>query len=98
MGSTDTLYDRGNRYAHLNLAGTTVVRSTATRLTRININSNATSGLVSVHNGVTTAGELLASISASNAAHTGTYEFNVVLSGGLTLALTGNPDITAVYR
>ena len=96
--STGTLYDTGNRFTHLAGAGTTVIRTTATRLLRVNINTTATSGLIDVHNGTTVAGESVASLAASANAHAGTSEFDVALSGGLTIAMTGVIDVTVIYQ
>ena len=97
--STDTLYDSGNRYTHLSTAGTTVISSLETRLTRVNVNNFATGGIVDIYDGVTAvAVQRIASIGAAAAAQAGTYEFNVALSGGLTVVVTNTPDVTVIYR
>ena len=96
--STGTLYDQGNRFTYLSTAGTTVIRTTATRLVRINMNDAVSGGLVDVYNGTTVAGEQVASIDGASNATLGTREFDVVLSGGLTVVLTNTPDVTVIYR
>ena len=99
MTSNDgTLYDRGYRYTHLDSAGTTVVRSTATRLVRVNVNNHGTGGVVGVYNADSvSANQQVASIGAADPRNCGTLEFNVALSGGLTVDITGSPDITVIY-
>ena len=96
--STGTLYDQGNRFTYLNTAGTTVISTLPTRLVRININDQDSGGLVDLYNGVTAAGEQVASLEAGTNASVGTKEYNVALSGGLTVVLTNNPDVTVIYR
>ena len=96
--STETLYDQGNRYTHLSSAGTTVIRSTATRLVRVNVNTITGSSSVQLYNGVSVAGDLIANINTTNAANTGTLEYNLTLSGGLTVVVTNAPDVTIIYR
>ncbi len=96
--STGTLYDTGNRFTHLDSAGTTVIRTTATRLMRVNINTTVTSGLVEIYNGTTVAGEQVASMAASSNPHTGSAGFDVALSGGLTVVVTNAVDATIIYQ
>ncbi len=96
--STGTLYDTGNRFTHLSSAGTTVIRTTATRLLRVNINTPVTGGVIDVYNATTAAGEQVASIAAAVNSQTGSSEFDVALSGGLTVVVTNNVDATIIYQ
>ncbi len=98
--STGTLYDQGNRFTHMTGIVTTTITLTPTRLVRININDATSGGFVDIYNGVTTAGELVGSIDAGVNATLGTREFNVALSGGLTVDINSAAgiDITVIYR
>lgn len=98
MGS-DTLYDKGDRFTRLASAGTTTIRTTETRLKRVVLNSFSTSGSVSIYNATSTAaGHLFADISTNAIGGQGTYEYDVVLSGGLTVSIVNTPDVTVIYQ
>ncbi len=96
--STGTIYDRGNRWTHISADSTVTIASTATRLVRINVNNIEASGLIDVYDGTSVSDLQVASIAAAVNAHTGSLEFNVALSGGLTVDVTNGPDITVIYR
>lgn len=97
--NTGTLYDKGNRYVHLDAAGTTIVRSTATRLERVNINNHASGGQIDIYNASgTSSSHLVACLGAADPRNCGDFGFNVALSGGLTIDVTGTPDVTVIYR
>lgn len=95
----DQLYDQGERYIHLSASGTTVIRSTETRLMRVVLNTFIAGGSITLYNGVTTtASQAVAMIGTSAANIQRTYEYDVTLSGGLAVGIVSTPDVTIVYR
>lgn len=96
--SSDTLYDQGNRYVRYSTAGTFVVRDTPVRLKGLKIANTSAAGLVTLHNGASALGDVVASIGATGVAFTKKYEYDVVLSGGLTVVVTDTPEVIVFYE
>lgn len=95
----DQLYDQGDRFTRITTAGTGVLRTTPTRLKRVVVNTFVAASNVSVYNGVTAAsGQRVALIGTATDNTQGDYNYDVALSGGLTVVVVGTPDITVVYQ
>ena len=98
MGS-DTLYDQGERFRQVAASGVTTIRTTPTRLKRVVVNSFVAGSSVGIYNSTTNApSQAVGSINSTAAATQGHYEYDLALSGGLTISLAGNPNVTVVYQ
>lgn len=94
----EQLYDKGKRFFHSNTAGTTVLTTQPTVLESVTLNFFGAAGAIDIYNGVTTAGQRVASIGTGGINAQTVYHYGVALSGGLTVVVTSTPDFVVTYR
>ncbi len=96
MGDS-TLYSRRERFRNIPAGetGDIVLRSVGEAfLHRVTLGL-AAAGTVTVYNANAAAGEVIAIIDSNQ---TGTLEYGVLCSGGLTINKTGAADLTVIYQ
>ncbi len=92
----ETLYDRRNRYTHLDTVSSTLISGDTIFLVKVIVNSDATGCLVTL----TESGNAITILSADATTSQGTYKYGLSLDN-LTVAITTSsliPDITVIYR
>ncbi len=93
----ETLYDRRNRYVHLTVDGTTVLRNDTIHLVRVVIGSDEASTTVTVQESGNTIGLITTDVNATQ----GTYEYDVELDN-LSVIIAGGAgaslSVTVIYR
>jgi hypothetical protein len=78
-----------------NTAGTTTVKAAPSLLHRVVIGKGATSATVTVYDNTSATGNTISVIDASAPS---SLEFNIQTLTGLTVVISGTPDVTVVYR
>jgi hypothetical protein len=87
----------GTSLRHLNAAGSTLLKTGSGVVLAIDINTSSASSTLTVYDGTSAAGAVMASVDCSNRG-TDIGGSGWPFSTGLFVTLTGTPDITIVWR
>lgn len=87
-----------NMYYNISGAGTYTLKRSAGRLIRIIIGTPAASGATVIYDSTTGAGDVLCNIDASKTSVPTSIEFDSSFSLGLTIVVTGSPNLTVIYE
>ncbi len=92
-----TLYDRRNRYVHLDTDGTTVLRNDTIHLVRVVIGSDESGTTVTIQESGNTVAVITSDVNATQ----GTYEYDITLDN-LSVIIAGGAgselSATVVYK
>lgn len=90
--------DANHSYINLTAAGTTVVKSAAGVLNRVVFNNPVAAATVTLYDNVTASGTKIGTITVPAAPQLAALSYNVAFNFGLTVVITGAPDITISYK
>ena len=98
VSNTSTLYDQGLQVHDITATGTQTITSRPTRLMGFLLHNHIISSSVIIYNGQDTGGEVVADIATSSQFHLikKSRDFDVVLSGGLTINVINGPPRGAI--
>ena len=98
VSNTSTLYDQGLQVHDITVTGIQTITSRPTRFMGFLLHSHIASSSVEIYNGQDTGGEVVADISTQSQFHSVNQDrnFDVVLSGGLTINVINGPPRGAI--
>lgn len=97
MDAQGNALDGSNAFVNLTGSGTTTVKSGAGSLASITVNTKGSgSSSIVIYDSLTGSGTKIGTIDSLNLS--GQFVYNVGFATGLTLVITGGPDITVSYR
>lgn len=82
------------RFAHITASGTTHVSPPLATLVSVNVNTAASGSTVTVYNNTDASDDVVAVIDGGTVASKG---YMVYCDKGITVAVTGSPDVTVGY-
>lgn len=84
------------QYSHLAAAATTTVKTGPGILHSISLNTLAVTSTVTIYDNTAGSGTVIGIISST--VNQGPYIYDVLFNTGLTIVITGAPDITVSYK